>query len=157
MTQWSLNEIEGLLTKAARGAGAPPAQAAAFGKAGALFLANRGNVDVLNAALSDMLNGVILEYPAKLQKCLAAGGGVLAATPTELLSCYAQILSFRVTTVQAGLHIDMEHCEKARAPNRISLDANVLAPWRALAAKTLVPDTDQSRQSGAGAGLEDND
>jgi hypothetical protein len=32
-----------------------------------------------------------------------------------------------------------------------------MAKWQALAAKTYVPETEQSRLGGAGAGLNDND
>jgi len=60
---YSVNEIEALATKAARGAGAAPAQAAHFGRTTAHHIAASRPDDDLLAALNALPNGSIQTLP----------------------------------------------------------------------------------------------
>ena len=155
--QYSVNEVEGLLVKAARGAGTPAGQASAFGKAGALHLARGGDVAQVDAALAAAPKGAILENPAQLQTVLGAGGGLLETGKGDLMESYALALPYTTREVAQGIEIDMQQFDKTTLPARITLAPQALAPWHKLAANTYVPETEASRLGGAGAGLTDND
>jgi hypothetical protein len=66
-------------------------------------------------------------------------------------------LPYLVTQTDSGVTIDMLQYDKPKLPARLSIEAGVIDAWKALAALTYVPETEQSRQAGAGAGLTDND
>jgi hypothetical protein len=51
----------------------------------------------------------------------------------------------------------MDVFAKKNRPSRVYISDENMAKWQALAAKTYVPETEQSRLGGAGAGLTDND
>jgi hypothetical protein len=53
--------------------------------------------------------------------------------------------------------LDLNRPATRRALSRIDLTDDIYAEWNALAARLLVPESDASRLSGAGAGLTDND
>lgn len=155
--QYSINEIEALLSKAARGGGAPAGQASVFGKAAALHIARGCDAGDIQAALAALPTGAIVLHPAALQDCLINGGGALICTPQDLLRSYAIALPYMVTETAADISIDMTEFDKIKLPARIDVADEVIAKWRALAALTYVPETEQSRHGGAGAGLTDND
>ena len=155
--QYSANEIEVLLTKAARGIGVPAAQASAFGKAAAIHIARDGDVTDVQAALRDFPAGVILSYPSHLQNLLANGGGVIPCGANDVLRSYALALPFLCRETDTDVTIDMSKFQKVKLPARVTVSANLVDEWRALAAQTFVPETEGSRLGGAGAGLTDND
>ncbi|WP_425038213.1 DUF3726 domain-containing protein [Primorskyibacter sp. S187A] len=123
----SVNEIEALATKAARGAGAPPAQAAKFGQAAVRHLAASRAEAALIDALQALPGGPILQFALRPDRAHPLGQ------------------SYAEAQARAAMPARL-------APSKALLDA--LAP---LAHKTYVPASEASRTAGAGAGLTDND
>ena len=155
--QYSVNEIEVLLSKAARGKGVPAGQAGAFGKAGSLHISRGCDAADVQAALRDFPAGVILTHPAQLQRLLANGGCVITCGQADLLRSYVLALPYLGTETGTDVTINMAQFQKVKMPARITVPFDLVEEWRALAAQTFVPETEQSRQDGAGAGLTDND
>lgn len=166
---WSRAEVQALAAKAARGAGAPPAQAAAFGKAAAVHLGSGREPDDLARALSDLPGGAIIAFPLQVAQILHeawdAGPevqridtrGVLA-----LMHSYLDTLPCEcVVTEQNGdvIHVtlDIKAPAAARATTRITGCDVLITRMIALADRTYVPDSDASRSTGAGAGAGDAD
>lgn len=162
MTAVSVNEVQGLLSKAARGAGAPPAQAAAFGQAGVYHLACGGDTAVLSSALAQGLTGPIIDCPKQIQCTMSQSESVtfiVSDDPADaLLSAYLDALPFQATRRSDGaIEVTRTVFQRPDLPARLQVAEDVLAGWKALAARTFVPETEQSRRAGAGAGLTDND
>ena len=160
MTSCSLNEVEAVLTKAARGCGADAAQAARFGRGAVMHLCEDGPTAPIHAALAALPKGVIVEYAACIQQGLsqATGNTVLFQTDDPLWTSYLTALPYRLTRVSQTEHaIHLDVFEKALKPARLQISTEDMAQWQSLAAKTYVPETAQSRLAGAGAGLTDND
>lgn len=152
----SANEVMVLATKAARGAGAPPAQAAQFGAAVVMHLTAGRDVAVLNAALAALPEGPIIELPLILAR-IAEGqnegiaSGKLDPAPDTLAKSYVSALPCAAAlTFDGVVHIDLNHPAPRVAVQRIELPNTVYAAWSALAAKLLVPESSTSRLSGAG-------
>ena len=160
MTDCSLNEVEALLTKAARGCGADAAQAARFGRGAVMHLCMEGETAPIHAALAALPLGVIVEYTARIQQGLsqAIGDTVLFPADDPLWTSYLTALPYRLSRAsQAEYAIHLNVYEKAAQPARLQVSATDMGQWQALAAKTFVPESEQSRLAGAGAGLTDND
>ena len=159
----SSNEVMGLAAKAARGAGAPPAQAAQFGAAAAAHLGARREIDVLVAALSVLPDGPIMTLPLDIARIAetAQDGlatGVVAADDVPLVASYVAALPYLAWLGQRGtLALDLTKPAKRGTVQRIDLPDAIYREWCGLAARLLVPESDASRLSGAGAGLSDND
>lgn len=159
----SMNEIQALAAKAARGAGAPPAQAAQFGAAAAAHLGAGRDVADLNAALGALPQGPILTLPLTIARIAetARDGlatGVIPAEDIALAASYAAVLpQLAWLSAEGVLALDLTKLARKLTVQRIVLPAEILSDWAVLAARLLVPDTDASRRSGAGAGLDDND
>lgn len=129
----SLNEIEMLAQKAARGRGAFPAQAAHFGKAAVRFLASGQDPAPLAGLLQALPQGPIQTLPIKADFDPHDG----------VEQCYA------------ALRLPPQ--ARPALPPRLSCPADFLALLQAAAQLTYVPNSDASRSAGAGAGLCDND
>ncbi len=127
---FSVNETQMLAQKAARGAGAHPAQAAHFGRAAVRHLAAGRDPDDLHAALDALPEGPIQTLP------FAPDGSVLGRSYAE-----------------AGAAPEA----RPALPARLNVPAPLKARMEALAWQTYVPATEASRAAGAGAGLTDND
>ncbi len=152
-----------LATKAARGAGSPPAQAAQFGSAAVVHLAQGRDVSALNAALATLPDGPIIALPLALTR-IAEGQaegiatGVLGHANLGLAQSYVQALPCAsALTADGTVHLDLNRPAPRAMVQRIDLPQDVYVDWAALAAELLVPESDASRLSGAGAGLTDND
>jgi hypothetical protein len=153
----SANEVMALAVKAARGAGAPPAQASQFGTVAVVHLCAGRRVEVLNAALSELPTGPIIEIPLAFMRVLegaqdgrAAGAFDIAAKTLGL--SYVEALPYRGHVKPDGLlHLDVNVPAVQRPVLRIDLAPEIYSQWTALAARLLVPESDTSRQSGAGA------
>ena len=164
---WSVTEIAALAGKAARGAGAPPAQAARFGAVVAAHLANEKSAEDLMRALNALPSGEIVALPLALDAALASlatgGPAVLElVSNTSLLESYVGQLPFaaHVSETPDGrvcLHADLTKPRAATAPGRVSGCDDLVARMETLAERTFVPETEASRAAGAGAGLSDND
>jgi hypothetical protein len=156
----SMNEVMVLATKAARGAGAPPAQAAQFGAAAAAHLAAGRDVRSLHKALIALPDGPIIALPLEI---LRIAETILARGPLQ--SADIDLVQSYVSTLPYQAHLSREHLLEldltkpaTRIPvQRIELPDELYVEWSRLAARMLVPESDASRLSGAGAGLSDND
>lgn len=163
----SANEVMALVGKAARGAGAPAGQAAAFGQAALHHLASGKDPADLVAALNALPGGPILEMPLLLSRLLErsqdgeAQGHLAPAGPLSLMQSYlsAQPFATDVTQNAEGLEVTAFLTRPNAAPvvTRVDLPDDLAGLLNRLAAKTFVPETAASRLSGAGAGLTDND
>lgn len=162
---WSCTEIAALATKAARGAGAPPLQAARFGQAAVQHLLQHREVPDLQAALSSLPGGPITTFPRVLDAALAqsahSNSVEIGVAYSSLLESYAECLAFQVALKDCdGTCLVTVHANMPDAPaiaGRISGCDALLVQMEALAERTFVPETEQSRSIGAGAGLTDND
>lgn len=164
---WSAAEVSALGTKAARGAGAPPAQAARFGQVVSLHLMTGRDATDLSAALDALPAGPILDHPLTLDRAMIAAekgeAAELVDVPFDaLLQSYVEALPFAAEVVRAGPDRLIFRCDLAapRVPpvlKRICGCDALITQMECLAACTLVPESDLSRLSGAGAGLTDND
>lgn len=159
----SANEVMVLASKAARGAGAPPAQAAQFGAAAVTHLTAGRDIAVLDAALAALPLGPIIALPLALTRIaegqvegIAEGVidpiyHVLAQSYVAALPCVAAL------TAEGVVHLDLNRPALRATVERIDLPIQTYTDWSALAAALLVAESEASRQSGAGAGLSDND
>ena len=159
----SANEVLGLATKAARGAGAPPAQAAQFGAAAVVHLIIGRDVGLLNDALDALPIGPVMMLPlaiasiAETQKEGIAAGD-LTIHMSDLAHSYVAAMPCQGSLTSDGmLHLDLNRPAPRPVVERIDLPQETYDRWTALAAALLVPESDASRYSGAGAGLSDND
>ncbi|MEP4198719.1 MAG: hypothetical protein ABJL99_24100 [Aliishimia sp.] len=130
---FSANEVQMLAQKAARGAGAYPAQAAHFGRVVAYHLTANRSADALSSALDALPSGPIQTLPV---------------TTDESDVC-ALATSYREALLPAQQRPDL--------PARLLCPEALLSQMQKLAHKTYVPSSQGSRASGAGAGLTDND
>ncbi len=172
----SRNEVEGMVLKAARGAGVPLGHAEDFARAvGILAMCNPEALPSLLNALDGPFEVTISEAPLTLTgplimcapmaiDALRAGEPevVLAnVTPPELLDAYLQNAA-----QDYDLHVknDNGHLTQSAKPQTPDIPVRtVTVPdalwlvWETHAEKTYVPETESSRLAGAGAGLTDND
>jgi hypothetical protein len=169
----SANEVMTLAAKAALGGGAPPAQASAFGRAALCHLIAGRSDKALADALGALPGGPILSLPLAflaLTEGTGSGSGSGSGTgtratgslpETDLTLSYAEAQPFATSAVpQAGMiTVQMTLSEPAQIPPvaRVQIAQRLADQMTALAAKRLVPESDASRLSGAGAGLTDND
>lgn len=157
----SLNEVMTLASKAARGAGVPPAQAMQFGQAVVCHLNADRDPQTLIRALQDGVAGPCLNLPFLIRDVMAQAttkGPLIAVDCPDLAHSYADALPF-VTTLDDALMLEIDLTQrKPRSPmKRCEMPTQLAAVFKELAAKTFVPETESSRLSGAGAGLTDND
>ena len=160
MTQCSLNEVQMVLTKAARGCGAGAGRAARFGLGAVNHLCMGGDIAPITKAFADLPEGPIVEYTAFIQQGLSEAIDDKAYFPkgNGLWEGYVHALPYQIERCsEAGFVVHLGKVEKRPTPARLEIDPQDLENWKKLAAKTFVPETDQSRLSGAGAGLTDND
>ena len=160
----SANEVMNLAAKAARGGGAPVAQAYAFGRAAVCHLIAKRPTTDLDAALDALPQGPILEIPLTLMVCAEQQllhSNISAGPLPELTLSYAQSQSFACTATLSGTQITLSQTFDQPAvqmpAKRVTLPDTLAAKMQVLAARLLVPETEASRRAGAGAGLTDND
>ena len=125
MTQ-SANELEMLAQKAARGAGAYPAQAAHFGKVLVCHLVQNRPINALISALNALPDGPIQLLPIR------------------------QELSKTDPLEQSYADLRIPPDQRTALPDRIVCPADLHAHLTELAERTFVPDSAASRAAGAG-------
>lgn len=160
----SANEVITLAARATRGAGAPPAQAAMFGRAAMFHLAAARSEDDLTAALEAFPQGPILTLPLVFIGILTEDCSDTPLPPdvaTELLQSYAEAQPFLTTLHPEGPQMQITVARKSPSPGpaiaRITISEDLFTFLNHLAARILVPESEASRIAGAGAGLTDND
>lgn len=161
----SANEAMTLAAKAARGGGAAPAQADAFGRAAVDHLNATGSETDILDALEALPQGPILTLPlvfaAVFEQATAiqASGHIDPAPP--LAQSYARTQPYAAALHQKDTALDVTFDLTCPAPrmqvHRVAMTQDLYARMQQLAANLLVPDTATSRSAGAGAGLTDND
>jgi hypothetical protein len=166
---WSVTEIAALAAKAARGAGAPPAQAARFGQAAARHLAVCRDSRSLTQALEALPSGPIMLLPVVLDAAVAQawdGSGQVVSLPAgmadDLVESYLAVLPFeaslqRSDSGRVSVRLEVACPLGGGICGRIKAEDAFIEDLARLAARTFVPETDASRSRGAGAGLDDND
>ncbi|WP_152465570.1 hypothetical protein [Sulfitobacter sp. THAF37] len=160
----SLNETMTLAATAARGAGAPPAQAISFGHAALRHLAAHRPAQDLTRALHALPDGPILTLPLiflHLQANPRTGVPLPPDVPDTLLQSYAEAQPFAIALrrTRFGPRMTSDPATPAAVPevSRIDLPDDLYRLLREHADRVLVPENDRSRRQGAGAGLSDND
>lgn len=171
----SVNEVEMLVLKAARGSGLPLAQAQDVARAlvasGAmdafqdfLDLANQqntaSNVRFFNEQMTYETPNILADAPIAA-RTVASGACQQAVFEGCDTGPMMQAISafFGVVCTQQGSGCVLtatQNPQKVQA-KRLTVSDQILADLGVLAAKTYVPETDASRLAGAGAGLTDND
>ena len=156
-----------LAGKAARGAGAPAQQAVRFGQAAAVHLMAGRSPDALTVALDLLPEGPILAYPLALDQAICTaksnGSARITSVPQDaLMDSYIQTVPFLAraeSTEDNGwtLIVDFTTPRPRQATGRITGCDRLVARMTELAARTFVPESENSRLAGAGAGLTDND
>ena len=160
----SANEVMVLAAKAARGAGAPPAQASAFGRAALCHLAADRSATDLMTALDTLPQGPVISLPlafATLVVTQTHTGTIRAEAPADLVRSYAEAQPFATSVSLEGddliATLDTKTPTARATVARIDLPDGLAHLLNTHAAKILVPENAASRSSGAGAGLNDND
>ncbi|WP_299280895.1 hypothetical protein [uncultured Tateyamaria sp.] len=164
---WSWTELQALGVKAASGAGVPAAQALAFGAMLPRHLADGGGEEPLIRALEapdcivtlahqieEMVERAsITPKPVRMHQS-DAGQRALMISWLAGLPCQSEV-SVSGTEVRAALSLAAPSTRVR--PKRIAVSEVLAAQLRNLAERTYVPDSDASRNVGAGAGLMDLD
>lgn len=163
----SANEVITLAAKAARGAGAPPAQAADFGIAALRHLQAGREVDTLADALERLPTGPILLLPLQLLRISentqddVAKGEFLRAECGGLAQSYLDAQPYETVMEKSGdsarVMLFLDKPKATHISHRVFIPDRLVTLFQTYAARMLVPETDASRLSGAGAGLSDND
>ncbi|MFT6676350.1 MAG: hypothetical protein ACJAVM_002553 [Sulfitobacter sp.] len=160
----SANEVMTLAAKAARGAGAPVALAAEFGRAALHHLTTGRAAQDLADALDTLPEGPIVTLPLLLMAHVETGNhhAELPASPLpDLCLSYAEAQGFQTTAHLLKDKVILEMAFDIPRPphpvSRVTLPDTLATKMQRLAARLLVPETDASRRAGAGAGLSDND
>lgn len=162
----SANEVMVLAAKAARGAGAPPAQASEFGRAVVRHIHAGRDLRYISQALEAVPKGPIIDFPIAFTRVLESGGTpargqVEASAWLPLAQSYADALPYaaQVNVMGAVLDItaDLQQPAAHVSLGRLTLPDAFLNQMNTLAARILVPESAASRLAGAGAGLTDND
>ncbi|WP_436397561.1 hypothetical protein [Roseobacter sp. S98] len=161
---WSATEVSALAAKAARGAGAPPDQAARFGTAAAFHLMIGNAPQDLRLALQALPDGgPVMRLPVVLDEAVSEGGRVFEMLPPDaLVRAYVAVLPFAATLAAADndhwrVSVNVTKPAPKIEPLRITGCADLIDEMTGLAARTFVPESAASRAAGAGAGLTDND
>lgn len=167
MTNRSWTEIQALAVKAAAGADVPAAQALAFGAMLPRHLADGGAEGPLAAALRTPADIVSLAHRVESMIEMAslsprtvtaqeddAGLRALLISWLASLPCQADITA---SAAEVKARLSLSEPSTRTRPARITIGSALLAQLQDLAARTYVPDSAASRESGAGAGLMDLD
>ncbi|MEL7163962.1 MAG: hypothetical protein AAGL96_00710 [Pseudomonadota bacterium] len=162
----SWNEVQSKAARAAIGAGVPHAQALAFGTMVARLLADGGAATDVAGCLDDPARIVALAGAVEEAVEAASVTDDVVRVPVgtkerDVLAAWLRSLPCQaeLAEVPDALLVKLE----LRAPNALARPVRVsvgCALWQVmedLAARTYVPDSDASRQMGAGAGLMDLD
>ncbi len=170
----SLNEVAGMVQKAARGAGFPVGQAEDLGRVAAYLAGTGASIAPVTAALREPLCNVDIQWgedrvavsngPAALIGPIIRDAfemGWNAAVLADMAHAPlvgAFLAESGVAQKWNGKEVMRSDTTLLRAACRpVSIPQDDWIVWTKLAAKTYVPETEASRLAGAGAGLTDND
>ncbi len=171
---WALNEVEGLVKKAARGAGFPTGQAEDLGRVAAYLAGTGASVQPITMTLQEPLSQVDVRWAegrVEVQRGPAALIGPIIRDAFAMGCTTAVLTDIRHAPLVGAFLAENGVAQKWDGPIVTRSDTTVLKAacgpvtipghdwqiWLDLAAKTYVAETDASRIAGAGAGLTDND
>jgi len=153
----SHNEIATMATKAARGAGAPLGHAEDFGPVVAYLAAHDAEgLSCLQAALGANIRQLDQQNTGNGMVMNAAQAVIAAPIAIDMVKAGANTVQLRDIDAPA---LVSAYCRLAGGVT-CKIEDDYCTIWEflaALAAKTYVPATEESRLAGAGAGLTDND
>lgn len=157
-TEKSANEIEGLVLKAARGGGLPLGHAEDLASAAAYL-------DLDGLTECPVKTGAALALPLALDAIMLGKGPQEVPCEAVVMTAYAKAaeavmgrtLKWRETRDGVVIEAFTAPCGASDPLGRRDVSEALLTHLEELAAKTLVPETEASREAGAGAGLTDND
>jgi hypothetical protein len=170
----ALNEVGAMAAKAARGAGIPLGQAEDIARVAIYLAATSGNISAITKALTETAEPVDLLWSSDVLRVKSGPAALIGPIIRDAfamgydkaeLGTVAHAPFVGACLAQSGAALIWEGCKLTRSDTTV-LPASCKAVtipaadwdiWGGLAALTYVPDTDASRLSGAGAGLNDND
>jgi hypothetical protein len=148
----SINEIQGMVLKAARGAGVPLGVGEDLARAVPFFIESNALQEVTH-----LIDGACAEAQTAIDS--ATVGDAIAPPATESLTalkCLAASQGLHLDVKDGTLHTSAKPQISAATGPQVVPDA-LWSQLEAWAAKTYVPASEASRIAGAGAGLTDND
>ncbi len=170
----SLNEVAGMVQKAARGAGFPVGQAEDLGRVASYLAGTGGSVAPVTTALQEPIGPTdvrwqdnevtVIAGPCALIGPIIRDAFAMGCTTAVLANInHASLVS--AFLAQSGIAqkwdgktvTESDTTVLTPTTNPVTIPADDWHVWSRLAAKTYVPETETSRLSGAGAGLTDND
>lgn len=171
---WALNEVEGMVQKAARGAGIPLGHAEDLSRVAGYLAATGSTLAPITAALCEPLQPIDVKWDNAEITVFAGSAALIAPIIRDAfeMGCTQATLADLVHAPLVGAFLaSASISQKWTGPVVEISDTTVLKPkcqavavptddwqvWCDLAAKTYVPQSDASRLAGAGAGLTDND
>jgi hypothetical protein len=148
----SINEIQGMVLKAARGAGVPLGVGEDLARAVPFFIESNALQEVAH-----LIDGACTEAQAAIDDAITGSPAPPPAkTSMTALNCLAAAQGLTFDFKDGVLHLSSNPpMTPATGPQTVP-DA-LWAQLETWAAKTYVPASEASRLSGAGAGLTDND
>jgi len=162
MIEKSWTELQALATRAATGAGVPASQSLAFGAMVPRHLSDDGSDEPLGLALKSPKTIVSLAQVVEtLIESASLSPRILKVRNSDTtqrallvswlagLPCQADVVADG-EGVQARLSLGSPNTRQR--PDRVSISCDLLRQMETLAARTYVPDSAESRASGAGAG-----
>lgn len=170
----ALNEVGGMVLKAARGAGIPLGQAEDLGRVATYLAGTGGKVSAITKALQEAQSPAHVAWDQD-RLVVHAGNAALIAPivrdafamgyDTAQISDLAHAPLIGAFLAESGVALRWDGPELTRSDTTVlplkcapvTIPAEDWAIWNDLAAKTYVPETETSRLAGAGAGLTDND
>ena len=156
---YSANEIEGLVLKAARGGGMPTGLGEDLASATAFL-------DLDKLSQCPCSGGASAALPTAIDLVIAGQGPQTVTADHALIEAYVAAVEVQTGQTLAWQRTDrgavIERFDRAapidHAPlGRRGIPDALLAHLKDMGAKMLVPETEESRLAGAGAGLTDND
>jgi hypothetical protein len=171
---WALSEVEGMVEKAARGAGIPLGHAQDLGRVASYLAATGSQVTPITDALQENPSQVdVIWGHAEITVVTgpAAMIGPIIRDAFDMGFEKATLADITQAPLVAAFLAANGMAQKWTGPVVSMSDTSVLKPkckhvmipmddwqvWNDLAAKTYVPQSKASRLAGAGAGLTDND
>lgn len=170
----ALNEIAGLVQKAARGAGFPVGQAEDLGRVAVFLAGTGGSVAPVTAALLEPVSEVDVSWHDESIEVIQGPAALIGPIVCDAFAMgfSSAVLADTAHAALVGAFLAQSGVAPEWAGNTVTASDNtILKPackpvaiprddwqiWQDLAAKTYVPETENSRRAGAGAGLTDND
>lgn len=158
MRSWS--EMQSMAEQAALGAGVPFSQAARFGAAAARHLGEERPADAIDTLLDapDRIVAFSLEIERAIEAAsLTQAPYEISEQPHMLVASFLQSLpcGVRIEPVPGGLSVTvlLQEPQRRSKSARIDVPDALWAKMETLAARTYVPESDSSRERGAGARL----